>query len=68
MRIIRKYKDEDKWEEISENDRLNYTIDHHSLEEYIESHGYWEKGTVLKTLEAGELVFTPFAIFKKAEA
>ena len=56
MKVLTQVKGEDNWEEIT-------------LEECIartEKSGFYNPGTVLKMLEDGLAVDTPWSIFKKA--
>lgn len=56
MNIERKYKDPDeKWIKTNIENCLYYT----------EQAGYWKTGTVLDMLMNGQIVFTPFAIYRK---
>jgi hypothetical protein len=54
-KYFRRFKDEKAWEEVDEKTVLEYT----------EKSGYWKKGTVLKMLDEGTTIFTPFAEYKK---
>ena len=56
MKYYKRYRDEDDWFEITESEILDHT----------ENTGYWKPNTVLKMLNDGLRVHTPFAEYKKA--
>ena len=55
MNIEKKYVDEGDWFLTTAEECLKHT----------EEYGYWKTGTVLLMLEKGNLVFTPFAHYRK---
>lgn len=57
MKILTQLKGEDTWKEITLEECLFKT----------EKAGFYTPGTVLKFLESGKPVDTPWSIFKKAE-
>ena len=54
MKIIKQYKGEDTWEEITLEKAIEYT----------EGDGYWKKDTVKDMLIDGLTVHTPWAFYK----
>ena len=56
MKILKKYKEPGAtWQETTIKECLEHT----------ENSGYWEKGSVIKLLKSGQVIFTPFAEYKK---
>ena len=53
MKVLRRYKDEETWTEISLDEALSH------LE------GAWKEGTIIPMLKEGEVLWSPWAYFKK---
>ena len=54
MKILKRYTDEETWNETTQEECLDHT----------EGAGYWKEGTVLEMLTSGEQVWTPWVRYK----